>query len=190
MDNRMEETKEHFRSIFVQKIKDFYDNESQLLNDDVGERALVFRIGCRLYNVFPGCSVYCEYNKAHGDNETTSKSIPGKIHTYPDLIIFSDTETGSAANKIVVEVKKETNCDKLKNDVDKLRWFTDPSYKYRYETGYHLILGKLYFILCLYERGQLISIDKYDKISDQWNSSHAENFIYINVKDLMGAQYE
>ena len=188
MNRHVDMEKNRFRKIFIQKIKDFYDNERNLLDDDLGERALVFRIGGRLYNAFDKCSVHCEYNKAHRADETTSKSIPGKIHTYPDLIIVSDIEKGSDANKIVVEVKKAGNRNDFKNDIDKLHWFTDPTYRYRYDTGYHLVLGKSFFILCHYENGKLFFVEKYEKPS--WKSSRVENIEYSNAKELINAFHE
>ena len=188
MNNYIAITEEDFRTIFVEKITEFYDEESQLLEDDLCERALVFRIGCHLHNAFDGCSVYCEYNKAHGGIEVTPKQIRHEEKSrlvYPDVIIFSDVEEGSDANKIVVEVKKITNRCDWSLDIDKLRYFTqDP---YGYDTGYHLILGKSYFILCLYEHGNLVSAEKYDKVSNQWIPSHAGDIEYANAKDLIGA---
>lgn len=178
------------RGTFITKVEEFYDNESQLLQDDLCERALVFRLGCRLYAAFSGCSVYCEYNKAHGEDGVTSKGIPGQIHTYPDILIFSDTINGSSANKIVIEVKKANNNQSWETDIKKLKWFTDPVYKYRYKTGYHLILAKTFFILCLYERGSLVSAKKYIRNNTAWIIQTASLTNYATRNDVLGANYE
>ncbi|MCQ2352399.1 MAG: hypothetical protein MJ033_02850 [Victivallaceae bacterium] len=192
MENNQNISAEDLKRIFIGKIREFYNEENRLLADDLCERALVFRIGCRLYNAFAGCSVFCEYNKAHGENGTTSKEIPGQIHTYPDILIFSATETGSSANKIVVEVKKSNNANSWSSDIDKLTWFTAPRYKYRYLIGYHLILAENIFILCLYERGHLTSITKHIKRGTTWGFQTAppSPIGYTCFKDLMRAEYE
>lgn len=178
------------RSTFITKVEEFYDNESQLLQDDLCERALVFRLGCRLYAAFSGCSVYCEYNKAHGEDGVTSKEIPEQIHTYPDILIFSDTVNDSSANKIIVEVKKENNNQSWGSDINKLKWFTDPVYKYRYKTGYHLILAKTFFILCLYEDGSFVTATKYIKNNEGWLSQVISLTPYATRNDLLRANYE
>ena len=178
------------RGTFITKVEEFYDNESQLLQDDLCERALVFRLGCRLYAAFSGCSVYCEYNKAHGEDGVTSKEIPEQIHTYPDILIFSDTVNDSSANKIIVEVKKENNHQSWGSDINKLKWFTDPVYKYRYKTGYHLILAKTFFILCLYEDGSFVTATKYIKNNEGWLSQVISLPPYATRNDLLRANYE
>lgn len=178
------------RGIFITKVEEFYDNESQLLQDDLCERALVFRLGCRLYAAFSGCSVYCEYNKAHGEDGVTSKEIPEQIHTYPDILIFSDTVNDSSANKIIVEVKKKNNNQSWGSDINKLKRFTDPVYKYRYKTGYHLILAKTFFILCLYEDGSFVTATKYIKNNEGWLSQVISLTTYATRNDLLRANYE
>ena len=178
------------RGTFITKVEEFYDNESQLLQDDLCERALVFRLGCRLYAAFSGCSVYCEYNKAHGEDGVTSKEIPEQIHTYPDILIFSDTVNDSSANKIIVEVKKKNNNQSWGSDINKLKRFTDPVYKYRYKTGYHLILAKTFFILCLYEDGSFVTATKYIKNNEGWLSQVISLTTYATRNDLLRANYE
>ena len=177
------------RETFTTKVKEFYEREIQLLEDDLCERALVFRLGCRLYNAFSGCSVYCEYNKARGVDGVTSKEIPGQIHTYPDILIFSDTINGSSANKIVVEVKKENNNQSWETDIKKLEWFTNSGFKYRYKTGYHLILAKTFFILCLYEEGRFVTATKHVKSNANWIIQAASLTTYATRNDLLGANY-
>lgn len=158
-------------------IKLFYSREHHLLRDDLCERSLVFRLGCILYNAFEGCSVHSEYNKFHDEYGAHSKSIPGQVHTYPDLIVFFDNvprdepPNSLSLNQLFVEVKKSQN-DRLQSDLNKLKWFTDDSYKLQYVLGCHLFLDVNSFLVVCHHHGFPYSVLKYeyDYIHDSWTS--------------------
>ena len=186
VENTEKFTSSQVKETLFRCIKEFYKEEQSLLKDDLCERALVFRLGCRMYSKFHGCSVYSEYNRAHAEDNVSYKDIPGKIHTYPDLIVVSDSEKGSNANKLMIEVKKEKNND-LSSDIEKLKWFSDQSYKYRYLCACHLFLSVDYFLVCSYENGNVKDIFQFTLRDNQWIYNHvipASDFNYSSLKDL------
>ena len=160
-------TEDELLGILIPRIMQFYSREQHLLRDDLCERSLVFRLGCILYNSFDGCSVHSEYNKFHDAYGAHSKSIPGQVHTYPDLIVFFDRipinepQNSLSLNQLFVEVKKSQN-NRLQSDLNKLKWFTDDSYKLQYVLGCHLFLDVSCFIIVCHHHGYPYSVLKYE----------------------------
>lgn len=181
-------TVDMLKRIFVEKIIELYQNEYSLFSDKLCERAIVFRLGARMLNAFQGCTVYSEYNKAHSPDGTTGyKNIPGKIHTYPDLIVVSDSESGRAANKLMIEAKWSSNKD-IATDLNKLKWYTDSSFRYDYTIAAHLFIDENYFLLAWYENGFVNTIESHIRHDGNFiKKSMSWNKEYISSGELKAA---
>ncbi len=94
------------------RIKEFYENERQLLIDKASERALVFRLGTYLLNDFLPAEVYAEYNRMHHpDGSVSAKTVPVTNEDESRNIRFDDAEdiAGSENNSIEEGVDHEGN---------------------------------------------------------------------------------
>ena len=104
---------DELKDLLVSAVKAFYEQDGQLVKDDLCERALTFRIGLRLakaieehHDIYG--DIQSEFNKAYSNGMVMNgKSIhlPSgtlKTHNYPDLLLFNHV----VGNKIVVEIKK------------------------------------------------------------------------------------
>lgn len=162
-------TEAEIKEAFVGAVKRFYDKEERMLKDDVCERALAFRLGLDVVAMFPQFTVHSEYNKAHDRyGVAQAKEIPGKIHTYPDLIVVDGVGQGSDSNILMVEIKKSKNKADITSDLDKLRWFTEPLYCYRYKVAAHLFFDKTSFLVVWYKDGLPVSADQWCFASGVW----------------------
>ena len=169
------------KNIVLRAVKAFYEQDSTLVEDDLCERALTFRIGLQLAKVIEEHhdvygDVQSEFNKAYSMfMEVTEKSInlPRgyiKDKNYPDLLLFSH----DVGNKIIIEIKKLNKLTRnrdLKEDIIKLYAFTHPYVNdYCYPLGVHLILETNAFLAIWFVKGRVQSaiILSYNSESSKW----------------------
>ena len=138
----------------LQKIKEkviialqcFYANDAYLIDKNVHERALTFRLGMYLQILFSSWDVDCEYNKnyqtAH-NNKLLSKRCDKepkfnckdcgdhrKCTVFPDIIIH---KRGTSENQLVIETKCNANKTQKNNDLKKLQaYLNEPTLHYKY----------------------------------------------------------
>ena len=91
-------------------LRRFYLNDRYLIDKDVNERSLTFRLGFYLQQIFSGWDVDCEFNRncvvgndpkrVHGwrNGDRSMKNI------FPDIIIH---RRGTKCNLLVIEAKKK-----------------------------------------------------------------------------------
>ena len=149
-------------------IKSFFKNERQLLEDELCERAVTFRLGAKMIKCFQPADVYAEYNKRHDASGCTlAKSLGSSQATsYPDLLVFSNDPEDLHPNKLVIEVKldyQNPSGQDIQHDKDKLMYFTNQDNEYKYIIGGHLLLGTNFFVIAYFENGNLSEIERYDR---------------------------
>lgn len=128
----------------IEAIKHLYRNDSYLIDKNVHERAITFRLGMYLQQTFASWNVDCEYNK---NIETIKKNKLlscrckkgfecGKCSdrrpctVFPDIIIHKrDTKN----NLLVIEAKCSASQEKREDDIDKLKaYLEERSLRYQY----------------------------------------------------------
>ena len=122
----------------IEAIKRLYRNDSYLIDKNVHERAITFRLGMYLQQIFASWNVDCEYNK---NIETIKKNKLlscrcnnkkgfecGKCSdrrpctVFPDIIIHKrDTKN----NLLVIEAKCSASPEKREEDIDKLKAYLE-----------------------------------------------------------------
>jgi hypothetical protein len=134
--------------------------DSNLLENDVSERAITHKFAEYLQARIPNLDVDCEYNRNYELGERVEKrlyilkcdreenircGLLGEddllaISTYPDIIVHR--RKTNAENLIVIEVKKKNSRVSHKHDYDKLIAFTDNSDQnlYHYKYGIFILL--------------------------------------------------
>jgi hypothetical protein len=133
-----------------QKIKNallrFYKEDSYLIDNNVHERSLTFRLGMYLQNEFPDYNVDCEYNKncqtfqhnkllsARCDEEPKFNCKECGDHrkctVFPDIIIH---QRGTDKNLLVIEAKCNASVSQIAEDKEKLQAYLDePTLCYQY----------------------------------------------------------
>lgn len=173
-----ETIREELKKLLVTSVKKFYEQDGQLVNDDLCERALTFRIGLQLAKAIENSNrrygdVHSEFNKAYDEVIGVSeKSIflpHGRLKkiNYPDLLLFSH----DVGNKIIIEIKKLNKLQKkdyIYEDISKLWAFTHPfneiqyfSFYYHYPLGAHLILENDMFLVIWYVDASIETSDIY-----------------------------
>lgn len=111
-------------------LNDFRRQDIQLLELCADERAATHRIACYLQNYFKHWHVDCEYNRRGKE----SKEQNGRL-VRPDIIVH---QRGISENLLCIEVKKDG--EPLDDDQKKLRNFTKPTGKDKYQFGLLLVL--------------------------------------------------
>ena len=122
----------------------FYSNDAYLIDKNVHERALTFRLGMYLQILFSSWDVDCEYNK-NIETFRTNKLLHirceqnGECRTcadirsctvFPDIIIH---KRGTSENQLVIEAKCNANKTQKNNDLEKLQAYLDePTLHYKY----------------------------------------------------------
>ena len=133
-----------------QKVKNalqlFYKEDSYLIDNNVHERTLTFRLGMYLQNEFSDWKVDCEYNKnyqtfqrnkllfARCDKESKFSCKDccdhRKCTVFPDIIIH---QRGTDKNLLVIEAKCNAAVSQIAEDKEKLRaYLDDPTLCYQY----------------------------------------------------------
>ena len=133
-----------------QKIKNtlllFYKEDSYLIDNNVHERSLTFRLGMYLQNEFPNWKVDCEYNKncqtfqynkllsARCDKEPKFNCKECGDHrkctVFPDIIIH---QRGTDKNLLVIEAKCNADVLQIEKDKEKIdAYLSEPTLRYQY----------------------------------------------------------
>ena len=100
-------------------LRRFYLNDRYLIDHDVNERSLTFRLGFYLQQILSGWDVDCEFNR-----NCVIGNDPKRVHDWrnsdrsmknisPDIIIH---RRGTDSNLLVIEAKKENSAKKDKKD--------------------------------------------------------------------------
>jgi hypothetical protein len=100
-------------------LRRFYLNDRYLIDHNVNERSLTFRLGFYLQQIFSGWDVDCEFNR-----NCVIGNDPKRVHDWrngdrsmknisPDIIIH---RRGTDSNLLVIEAKKENSAKKDKID--------------------------------------------------------------------------
>jgi len=114
----------------------FYLNDLYLIEHDVHECALTFRLGFYLQQIFTGWDVDCEFNRDIG-SEDGIKRIPvrdcdgqKRKDIVPDIIIH---RRGTDCNLLVIEAKKDASDKERDDDIDKIEAYREEkTLHYRY----------------------------------------------------------
>lgn len=105
-------------------------NDGDLLRNDVNERSITHRLASYLQELFPEWNVDCEYNRHHDQTKKLVKyrrriakvTDTNGISVFPDVIVHKRM---TDSNLLVIEVKKSTNNDPDKFDLEKLAAFKE-----------------------------------------------------------------
>lgn len=165
-------------------LNQLYQDDSLLFRNNLGERTLVFRIGCYLSTLLnqtdpdSGYSVDCEYNKIG----ILTKVIYGNHVQYPDLILHKRTDPSvgeEGDNLLVVEFKKGNSRGNqrkgISNDINKLTHLTNSEGNYKYLLGAHVCLYKEYYLIVWYVNGSPKILYKSDP-----NISLGSNHLFLS----------
>ena len=104
-------------------LRTFYLNDLYLIEHDVHECALTFRLGFYLQNLFFSWDVDCEFNRDVGSPDRI-KRIPVRDRNgqkrkdiVPDIIIH---KRGTGHNLLLIEAKKNASESDRANDITKI----------------------------------------------------------------------
>jgi hypothetical protein len=123
-------------------LHELYNQDGQILAQDVGERTICGRLAMLMVPKFPGLSVDIEYNRKGLGLEPKDIEMPnenGDLTTskvFPDIIVHERGD--NLRNILVVEVKKSTNPISDEHDHAKLRALC---WQLRYRNGLFLRLS-------------------------------------------------
>ena len=124
----------------------FYANDAYLIDKNVHERALTFRLGIYLQILFSSWDVDCEYNRNY-QTAHNNKLLSGrcdkeprfnckdcgdrrKCTVFPDIIIH---QRGTDQNLLVIEAKCNADVQQIDNDKEKIKAYLDePTLRYQY----------------------------------------------------------
>jgi len=129
----------------VAALRQFYADETWLLEHDLGERTLTHRLAVYLEKQFPGWQVDCDYDRLgertlrlpHGTIVSTDDHLAKSI--YPDIVVH---QRDIPNNLLAIEVRKASNHQPIEHDQHKLKALTDPHLWFAYGIGMILTLEK------------------------------------------------
>ncbi|MEK9284438.1 MULTISPECIES: hypothetical protein [unclassified Bradyrhizobium] len=129
----------------VAALRDFYAQETFLLDKDVGERTITHRFAMHLEKQFRGWAVDCNYDRLgertlllpHGTIISTDDHLGKSI--YPDIVVH---QREIPNNLLAIEVRKASNHTSMEHDQQKLKAMTDPLIWFAYWAGVLLVLAK------------------------------------------------
>lgn len=123
-------------------LEELYDQDGQILAQDIGERTICGRLAMLMVPKFPVYSVDIEYNRMGPGLEPKDIQMPdeaGELTTnrvFPDIIVHE--RGNNLRNLLVVEVKKSTNAVGDEHDLAKLQALCG---QLRYQNGLFLRLS-------------------------------------------------
>ena len=140
----------------VTALREFYAQETWLLEHDLGERTLTHRLAVNLEKQFSGWQVDCDYDRVgertlrlpHGTIVSTDDHLAKSI--YPDIVVH---QRDIPNNLLAIEVRKASNHQPPEHDRHKLRAMTDPHLWFAYWIGLYLVLGKKSVVSDVYVGG-------------------------------------
>lgn len=114
----------------------FYENDSQLIEDKVQERAITHRFALYLEQLFKGYDIDCEYDKhgkltkeLEGISECSLERMTDRI--LPDILIHK--RGNDSDNLVVFEIKSKTDANDC--DIRKLELMTKKNGQFNYSFG-------------------------------------------------------
>lgn len=132
-------------SRLISALQEFYARERFILERDLGERTLTYRLAVQIERHFPGWDVDCDYNRL-GDRALllprgaiVSTDDPLAKSVYPDIVVH---QRAVPKNLLAVEVRKAANHQPLQHDLHKLMALTDPHLWFAFAGGVLLTLGR------------------------------------------------
>ena len=84
---------------FEKALVEFYQIDKLRLPNDLGERAILFRLGLHLHGVFENYDVFAEYNR----DIKQPKRLPNRKLFIPDLVIMKPGDDSLDANLLAIE---------------------------------------------------------------------------------------
>ncbi len=109
-------------------IRQLLKNDHHLLEVGANERSISHKLAEYLQQQFPDWNVDCEYNR-HG---IQIKKL-GEERVYPDIIVHL---RNTPINLLVIELKTSNSSNK--DDIEKLKKFTDQKGEFKYKLGLFL----------------------------------------------------
>ena len=140
----------------VAALREFYAQETWLLEHDLGERTLTHRLAVHLEKQFSGWQVDCDYDRLgertlrlpHGTIVSTDDHLAKSI--YPDIVVH---QREIPNNLLAIEIRKASNHQPPDHDRHKLQAMTDPHLWFAYWIGLYLVLGKKSVVSDVYVGG-------------------------------------
>jgi hypothetical protein len=136
---------QEFKDHLLKALSKLFEKDRDLLEREVNERTLSFKLGEYLSSQYPNYHVDCEYNRKGDEVKRLPRSQPSQTSDtrgqtiFPDIIIH---ERGNdERNLAILEIKKYGNND-IQRDIDKLQSLTNPQHDYKYDFGIHLTFDK------------------------------------------------
>lgn len=137
--------------------------EERPLQSDVHERSVAHRLAVHMEDLFPGWDVDCEYNKHYmlhktleGIKECDKQRKTNRI--FPDIIVHKRTNGSHVEeNLLVIEMKRDDECDLC--DKMKLELFTKSDGQYKYQLGLYIDIRGGQFARTWYRNGVSVDID-------------------------------
>ncbi|MBU0477728.1 hypothetical protein KKC91_04080 [bacterium] len=147
--------------IFVKSIKKFIDEEKFLLEKDLNERTISYKLAEYLQKAFSDYDVDCEYNRMTDkynpkgyvkkilelNSEKVESDDERAITVYPDIVVHKRGDNDS--NHLVIELKKREYAEQKRGagetykqfDFKKLAAYTD-KFKLNYKMGVYIEFAK------------------------------------------------
>lgn len=121
--------------IFITIIKNFLNNEKFILNNDLNERTISYKLAEYIQKEFSSYDVDCEYNKMQNgedpkkytaktldlDAEEISSNDEKGITVYPDIIIHK--RGNNENNYLIIEIKKNKYANEKRKKGESYRDF-------------------------------------------------------------------
>lgn len=130
-------SREEVQSALLAAVKRVYECDSDIVNEKVHERSILFHVGRYLAETVDAWGqpwhVDLEYNKMHVGGRHKVKRV-GDEDRYPDLIVH-DRLSATEGNLLVVEAKKNPVCSARRADFRKLEKSQE---KFRYRHAAYL----------------------------------------------------
>jgi len=135
--------KTEMEAILHKALRALYDENSEIINFDIGERTLCSQLACILQRYFRQHSVHVEYNR-HGvdPKDIELPDSNGELttrHVYPDVIVHQPGHDDE--NLLVIEAKKTSNTESDRYDLIKLEKIRD-QLGYRFAVFIRLSVGQ------------------------------------------------
>lgn len=147
-------TKENVKEVIEKGVRFVLKNDLFLLSNDSDEWTISHKFAEYLQQGFPDWHVDVEYNRDKDQVKTLDEE-----RVRPDIIVHI---RNTDSNLLIIEVKKSNNLETVKSDRERLKKFTSPQRKYRYQFGLLVIfyVGDEYQKVPLfeyYQKGERIS---------------------------------
>ena len=124
-------------------LDELYEKDQYLLEHDVHERTIVFRLGHYLQTLMDAIGEFQDFNLdfEYNRNGRQPKRTPANPQNgaFPDLIMHQ--RGSNKCNLLIMEFKPLWNTD-TRDDCKKLQQFIDPRDRYNYLCGKSILLGR------------------------------------------------